>query len=57
MDVVFDDDNVFQLDVLYVSAERTDEIVKERIEGAPDMAIEILSPSMHIMIYGKKKCL
>jgi Uma2 family endonuclease len=45
MDVVFDDSNVFQPDILYVSSERIDDIVKDRIEGAPDLAIEILSPS------------
>ncbi|HEY8931321.1 MAG TPA: Uma2 family endonuclease [Mucilaginibacter sp.] len=45
MDVVFDEGNVFQPDVLYVSEERIDEIVKDKIEGTPDLAIEILSPS------------
>jgi Uma2 family endonuclease len=45
MEVVFDDNNVFQPDILYVSAERTNDVVKERVEGAPDLAIEILSPS------------
>jgi Uma2 family endonuclease len=45
MDVVFDENNVFQPDVLYVSGERKNEIVKERVEGAPDLTIEILSPS------------
>ena len=45
MDVVFDLDNVFQPDVLYVCEQRVDDIVKERVEGAPDLAVEILSPS------------
>ena len=45
MDVVFDEDNVFQPDLVYVSSVRRTEIVKERVEGAPDMVIEILSPS------------
>lgn len=45
MDVKFDDGNVFQPDVLYISAERKAELVKDRIEGAPDLVIEILSPS------------
>src|ERR1700710_2591920 len=40
MDVRFDDGNVFQPDVLYISAERKVEIVKDRIEGAPDLVIE-----------------
>lgn len=45
MDVVFDGNNVFQPDFLYVSKERKKEIVKDRVEGAPDITIEILSPS------------
>lgn len=45
MDVKFDDGNIFQPDLLYVSEERKAEIVKERIEGAPDLVVEILSPS------------
>lgn len=45
MDVKFDEGNVFQPDVLYIAEERKAEIVKERVEGAPDLVIEILSPS------------
>lgn len=45
VDVVFDEGNVLQPDFLYITPERENEIVKNRIEGAPDMAIEILSPS------------
>lgn len=45
MDVKFDDGNVLQPDVLYISAARKAELVKDRIEGAPDLVIEILSPS------------
>ncbi|MEO6849566.1 MAG: Uma2 family endonuclease [Mucilaginibacter sp.] len=45
MDVKFDDGNVLQPDVLYISGERKAELVKDRIEGAPDLVIEILSPS------------
>lgn len=44
-DVHFDDGNVFQPDLLYISEKRKGEIVKQRIEGAPDLVIEILSPS------------
>lgn len=44
-DVKFDDGNVLQPDVLYISGERKEEIVKDIIEGAPDLIIEILSPS------------
>lgn len=45
MDVKFDNGNVLQPDVLYISAERKADLVKDRIEGAPDLVIEILSPS------------
>ena len=45
MDVKLDAGNVFQPDVLYISEERAEEIVKDRVEGAPDLIIEILSPS------------
>jgi len=45
MDVKFDEGNVLQPDILYIAAERKKEIIKDRIEGAPDLIIEILSPS------------
>jgi Uma2 family endonuclease len=45
MDVKFDEGNVLQPDVLYISEERKSEIIKDKIEGAPDLVIEILSPS------------
>ena len=45
MDVKFDDGNILQPDIFYITAERKEEVVKDRIEGAPDLIIEILSPS------------
>ena len=45
MDVKLDEGNVLQPDILYITEERKGELVKERIEGAPDLVIEILSPS------------
>jgi len=44
MDVRFNDGNILQPDILYISEERK-HIIKDRIEGAPDLVIEILSPS------------
>ncbi|MDB5029597.1 Uma2 family endonuclease [Mucilaginibacter sp.] len=44
-DVKFDDGNVLQPDVLYISEQRKAELVKNVIEGAPNLVIEILSPS------------
>ena len=45
MDVRLDDGNIYQPDFLFVSADRVEELVKGIIEGAPDLVIEILSPS------------
>ena len=43
MDVILSDDTILQPDVLYVSKENR-EIVRDRVEGPPDLVIEILSP-------------
>ena len=45
LDAIFDQYNVLQPDILYVSRKRVSEVVKERIEGAPDFVVEVLSPS------------
>jgi Uma2 family endonuclease len=45
MDVKFDDGNVVQPDILYIAEDRKADIIKDRVEGAPDLIIEILSPS------------
>lgn len=45
LDVRLDEFNVFQPDLLYITEERIPELVKDGIEGAPDMVIEILSPA------------
>jgi len=44
MDVHFDEDNVFQPDILFVSIKRK-AIIKDWIMGAPDFVVEILSKS------------
>ena len=44
IDVHFDDGNVLQPDLIYISEERKD-IIKTFVEAAPDLVIEILSPS------------
>lgn len=44
-DVVMSDMNVVQPDILFVKIENLDIITDKNIEGAPDMIIEILSPS------------
>jgi len=45
MDVRLDEENIFQPDLLYISKERKSELVQDRISGAPDLIVEILSPS------------
>jgi Uma2 family endonuclease len=44
-DVYLDDHNVYQPDLLYLTREHVTRIQHEGIHGAPDLAIEILSPS------------
>lgn len=45
IDVVLGEHNVFQPDILYISRERLGIIKKANIQGAPDLVVEILSPS------------
>ncbi len=45
IDVKFDNENIFQPDLIYISAERKDELFHDQILGAPDLVVEILSPS------------
>jgi len=45
IDVVLDEENIFQPDLIYISAERKKELFQDRIMGAPDLIVEILSPS------------
>lgn len=44
-DVVLDNENVFEPDVIFVSKENSPIITEANIKGAPDMVIEVLSPS------------
>ena len=45
LDAIFDPYTVLQPDILFVSKERQAEVEKERIEGTPDLVVEVLSPS------------
>lgn len=45
LDAIFDPYTVLQPDILFVSKERLAEVGRERIEGAPDLVVEVLSPS------------
>lgn len=45
MDVIFCDDTICQPDLLYIRQERIPQIVSDRVRGAPDLIVEILSPT------------
>ncbi|WP_373230028.1 Uma2 family endonuclease [Cohnella sp.] len=45
IDVFLDKDNQFQPDLVYILHENAEIIKEKRIEGAPDLVVEILSPS------------
>ena len=44
-DVVFSDTDTLQPDIVFISTERAHIITEQNIRGAPDLVIEILSPS------------
>lgn len=44
-DVVLSDTNVMQPDLLFVSSERAHIVTRENIQGAPELVVEVLSPS------------
>lgn len=44
-DVYFDRQNAFQPDIIFISNEKLPQIDKDGFYGAPDLVIEILSPS------------
>ena len=45
VDVVFDDDEVYQPDIVFIKGERQNIIKKNAIHGVPDLVVEIISPS------------
>ncbi len=45
IDVCFSEEELFIPDILFISKERLNIIGEKRIEGSPDLVVEILSPS------------
>ena len=45
LDVYFDNENVVQPDILFISKERLNIIGEKNVQGAPDLVIEIISES------------
>ena len=45
IDVYLSDEDVFQPDIVFISNERLDIIHSDGLHGAPDLVIEVLSPS------------
>ena len=45
LDVVFSEIDVVQLDIMFISKERLNIITERNIQGAPDLIVEIISPS------------
>ena len=54
-DVYFDNKNVFQPDIIFIAKENLHLIKENGLYGAPDMVIEILSPSTEKYDKGPKK--
>ncbi len=56
VDVYLEDVEAYQPDIIFISNTRIDIIKKEKIEGAPDIIIEILSPSTayYDLVYKKE---
>lgn len=53
-DVVLTAEDIVQPDVLFVSAKHRDRITQKNIQGAPDLVIEVLSPSTASVDRGRK---
>lgn len=54
-DVYLDNNNVYQPDIIFISGIQTEKIKSNGFYGAPEMVIEILSPSTASYDLGEKK--
>jgi Uma2 family endonuclease len=57
VDVVFDEKNVVQPDIVFISNERLPLVEEAKIAGAPDLVVEILSPSTARVDRGTKSAI
>jgi len=55
VDVYLDEENAFQPDLIFISNERKDILKEDGVYGAPDLVVEILSPSTAYYDLRKKK--
>jgi len=55
IDVVLSDEDVVQPDIVFVSTARSGIITRKNLQGAPDLAIEILPPSTASIDRGEKR--
>lgn len=56
VDVYFNNENVFQPDVIFIAADRLSSLIRKgRVHGAPDLIIEVLSPGTEGKDKRKKK--
>ncbi len=55
VDVVLSEHTVVQPDLLFVSAERASILTVKNVRGAPDLVVEILSPSTAAIDRGEKR--
>jgi len=54
-DVYFSDENILQPDILFIRNENLNKINTKGLSGAPDLVIEILSPSTSQLDFEEKK--
>lgn len=54
-DVRFSNQNILQPDILFIKNENLYKVKEKRLEGAPDLVIEVLSPSTSQWDYEEKK--
>jgi len=54
IDVYFSEEDTFQPDIIFISKEKSNIIGEIKIEGVPDLIIEILSPSTAYYDLGRK---